>query len=107
MFRRPTRSTRTDPLFPYTTLFLSNLCLAAARRADHQDMLGAHLVAQFGREVLAAPAVAQRDGDGALRGILADDMRVERGDDRLGGQILVHGGHAWMSMISRVVWSLV
>src|SRR3546814_14203181 len=37
-----------------------NLCLAAARRADHQDILGAHLVAQFGRELLAAPAVAQR-----------------------------------------------
>src|SRR3546814_18820709 len=27
MIRRPTRSTRTDTLFPYTTLFRSGLCL--------------------------------------------------------------------------------
>src|SRR3546814_7464771 len=28
MIRRPPRSTRTDTLFPYTTLFRSNICLA-------------------------------------------------------------------------------
>src|SRR3546814_8209973 len=32
MIRRPPRSTRTDTLFPYTTLFRS--CLAAHRRAN-------------------------------------------------------------------------
>src|SRR3546814_6804866 len=31
MTRRAPRSTRTDTLFPYTTLFLSALCPAAAR----------------------------------------------------------------------------
>src|SRR3546814_2261848 len=30
MLRRPPRSTRTDPLFPYTTLFRSMKCLATA-----------------------------------------------------------------------------
>src|SRR3546814_2816984 len=33
MIRRPPRSTRTDPLFPYTTLFRSELC--AFRFAEH------------------------------------------------------------------------
>src|SRR3546814_13788249 len=32
MIRRPPRSTRTDTLFPYTTLFRSRLCLAGADR---------------------------------------------------------------------------
>src|SRR3546814_9041006 len=39
MIRRPPRSTRTDTLFPYTTLFRSHHCvmgagIAAARRLD-------------------------------------------------------------------------
>src|SRR3546814_5147666 len=33
MIRRPPRSTRTDTLFPYTTLFRSSCCLEALRRA--------------------------------------------------------------------------
>src|SRR3546814_982540 len=33
MIRRPPRSTRTDTLFPYTTLFRS--CPASGRKADH------------------------------------------------------------------------
>src|SRR3546814_5340706 len=35
MIRRPPRSTRTDTLFPYTTLFRSALC-AACRPAHHR-----------------------------------------------------------------------
>src|SRR3546814_15942582 len=34
MIRRPPRSTRTDPLFPYTTLFRS---VPALRRGRHRD----------------------------------------------------------------------
>src|SRR3546814_19571120 len=34
MFRRPPRSTRTDTLFPYTTLFRSACLLRAALAAD-------------------------------------------------------------------------
>ena len=58
-----------------------DLGLADAGRADHQDVLGQHLVAQLGRQLLAAPAVAQRDGDRALGVVLADDVAVELGDD--------------------------
>src|SRR3546814_4914224 len=36
MIRRPPRSTRTDTLFPYTTLFRSRLSAVARRRARPQ-----------------------------------------------------------------------
>src|SRR3546814_15053884 len=36
MIRRPPRSTRTDTLFPYTTLFRSALCLAFLRVVQHR-----------------------------------------------------------------------
>src|SRR3546814_7341591 len=41
MIRRPPRSTRTDTLFPYTTLFRSALCIGAAPIVrERQDTLG-------------------------------------------------------------------
>ena len=67
-----------------------DLGLADAGRADHQDVLRQHLLAQLVVELLAAPAVAQRDGDGALGVGLADDEAVELGDDLAGREV----GHA-------------
>jgi hypothetical protein len=61
-----------------------DLGLADAGRPDHQDVLRRDLVAQRLGHLLAAPAVAQRDGDGALGGRLADDVLVEFVDDFLG-----------------------
>ena len=71
-----------------------DLGLAAAGRADHQDVLRRHLFAQRAFELLPAPAVAQRDGDGALGVVLADDVAVEFGDDFAGRE----GGHemSWL-----------
>src|SRR3546814_11819275 len=42
MFRQPPRSTRTDPLFPYTTLFRScrNVCLLRYAGASAADPIG-------------------------------------------------------------------
>src|SRR3546814_10277670 len=41
MVRRPPRSTRTDTLFPYTTLFRSRACVVLARRrVQRQRPLG-------------------------------------------------------------------
>ncbi len=54
-----------------------NFRFADAGRADHQDILGHDLVAQFVAELLAAPSVAQRNGNGALRVLLADNVAVE------------------------------
>ncbi len=58
-----------------------NLGLADAGRPDHQDVLRQHFLAQFVVELQAAPAIAQRDGDGALGVVLADDEAVEFGND--------------------------
>src|SRR5207344_1612393 len=43
-----------------------DLGLADAGRPDHQDVLRRDLLAQRLGDLLAAPAVAQRDGNGAL-----------------------------------------
>src|SRR3546814_3426799 len=44
MIRRPPRSTRTDTLFPYTTLFRSHRCLAGAVGPDDgEDFIALHV----------------------------------------------------------------
>ena len=43
-----------------------------------------HLLAHLAGQLLAAPTVAQRDGDGALGLLLADDVAVELGNDLAG-----------------------
>ena len=63
--------------------------LADAGRPDHQDILRQHLLAHGFGELLAAPAVAERDGDGALGVLLADDMTVEFGNDLAGENALI------------------
>src|SRR3546814_11966602 len=66
MIRRRPKSTRTDPLFPYTTLFRANMLLdmaerysatrtyggvsAAARAAERRERLVAAAVDLFGRQ---------------------------------------------------------
>ena len=58
--------------------------LPHARGANHEDVLRGDLVAQAAFDLLAAPAVAQRDGHGALGAGLAHDVVVQLGDDFLG-----------------------
>ena len=72
-----------------------DLGLADAGRADHQDVLGRHFVAERGFKLHPAPAVAQRDGDRALRVVLADDEAVEFVDDFAGGEF-GHGNRGWV-----------
>ena len=64
-----------------------DLGLADAGRADHQDVLRQHFFAQLVVELQPAPAIAQRDGDGALGVVLADDEAVEFGDDFARGEV--------------------
>src|SRR6056297_1601789 len=78
-----------------------DLGLADAGGADHQDVLGVNLVAQVVGQLLAAPAVAQGDGGGALGVLLADDETVKLADDFAGGQV----GH--LEMLSTVSLPLV
>src|SRR2546426_174952 len=51
-----------------------DLGLPDAGRADHDDVLRRHLVAQLRRQVLPPPALAHRDRHGALGPLLADDV---------------------------------
>src|SRR3546814_14807806 len=44
MIRRPPRSTRTDTLFPYTTLFRSRLGVALVHEAARQHVVGMRLL---------------------------------------------------------------
>src|SRR6202047_2853862 len=54
---------------------------ADASGPDHDDVLGDDLFGHFGRELLPAHAIAQGDGDSALRVFLTDNVLVEFGDD--------------------------
>ena len=77
-----------------------DLGLAAPGRPDHQDVLRQHFVLDVGRQLLAPPAVAQRDGDGALGVVLADDVAVEFGDDLARRE----GGHRGLGYASGQNW---
>jgi hypothetical protein len=58
-----------------------NLGFAHAGRPDHDDVLWRDGLAQFGRKLLPAPAIAYRDGNGFLRCVLANDIAIQLGND--------------------------
>src|SRR6185312_16441774 len=64
-----------------------DLGLAATGRSDHQNVLRHHFLAHRRGQTQTAPSIAQRDGDGALRLRLTDNVAVEFGDDFAGRQI--------------------
>src|SRR3546814_14726798 len=71
MIRRPPRSTRTDTLFPYTTLFRSVGSVAELLAGHALDMrnTGGHLLPQFIGKALAFLIIADAHfgGDGEAR----------------------------------------
>ena len=67
-----------------------DLRFADAGGPDHQDILGRDLGAQFLGQLHAPPAIAQRNGDCALGGVLANDVFVQFVNNLAGGHI----GHA-------------
>src|SRR6202044_3655423 len=64
------------------------LSFAHAGRPDHDDVLGHDVFGDVGREFLAALAIAQGNGNGALCGLLTDDMLVELSDDLARGELV-------------------
>src|SRR3546814_4218775 len=97
MIRRPPRSTRTDTLFPYTTLFRSLPCLrSAAILREKFDALAFEPGEFFRRPALVAAAVRSRNRAPARR----DDHR-ERQHARPAdaaeeiGFVFRHGGAIW------------
>src|SRR3546814_11104615 len=62
MLRRPPRSTRTDTLFPYTTLFRSRHAAAHRTGADHADFLDVAQLGVLGQAVdLCGLALGEED----------------------------------------------
>src|SRR3546814_6792338 len=57
MIRRPPRSTRTDTLFPYTTLFRSVGGDPVDSRSDHQELPGEARRASHGRFLPRCPVL--------------------------------------------------
>src|SRR3546814_13665620 len=81
MIRRPPRSTRTDTLFPYTSLFRS----AGIER-------GAHMAMYFADEavVVSNPEVSSvRDSDRVLGLLSSKTRRAEKGDGPVPGKLLL------------------
>src|SRR3546814_6672593 len=89
MIRRPPRSTRTDTLFPYTTLFRSSLCAAVMEQRRlglvNKPMITVpnHCLAQIAREFLMLyPTARILDRLGENIGIDSDqaagDQMIER-----------------------------
>src|SRR3546814_9051122 len=89
MIRRPTRSTRTDTLFPYTTLFRSNLLWSALKVSwgqsifrISQPILGICKMRSFVLIALAvaigstSPAVAQSSNIEGRVGRLEKEMKA-------------------------------
>src|SRR3546814_7139471 len=60
MIRRPPRSTRTDTLFPYTTLFRSLRSMHVARPHDHRLVYALPMVLRSGSAGAHAPAPGDR-----------------------------------------------
>ena len=71
----------------------SDLGFTNTGRADHQNVLGRDFDAQLFRQLHSAPAITQRDGDGAFGIVLADDMAIEFVDDFAGS----HRHDMWRS----------
>src|SRR3546814_7198787 len=69
MFRRPPRSTRTDTLFPYPTLFRS--------RRQHRDPRRHRGADRRDRRKPRAPRLRQRDPEAARRDARADTRSEE------------------------------
>ncbi len=91
-----------------------DLGLSDARRPDHQDVLRRDLLGHFGRQLLPAHPVPERNRDRALGPVLADHVLVELGDDLarrqgIGGEVhdLGQGNRHPAQSSSTTTWVLV
>src|SRR3546814_2409118 len=71
MIRRPPRSTRTDTLFPYTTLFRSDVALSVKRRSAGQDR-------QHSVDILHAVVHGRRNPEPLVIKSRVDSRRLKR-----------------------------
>src|SRR3546814_18714363 len=91
MIRRPPRSTRTDTLFPYTTLFRSRAGTRSPHRRTHRHRPGSWL----SRRNLAGVDVAVGDADLACHQLVPGGLEQGVEGGALGavvGELAVDGG---------------
>src|SRR5947207_4655920 len=74
-----------------------NFRFSDAGGANHQNVFGQHVFGDFRRKLLAADAVAQGHGDGALGGRLPDDILVELRDD-FARRHVIEGGEKFLPL---------
>src|SRR3546814_17029405 len=84
MIRRPPRSTRTDTLFPYTTLFRSHARLIDGARPEGPRAARPPLSGHRMREVMVVGADQQFDHP--ARGIIDIVLRKDRSEERRVGK---------------------
>src|SRR3546814_5153575 len=82
MIRRPPRSTRTDTLFPYTTLFRSRLAIEIIEALSRPYEVDQHTL-YIGASV--GSAIAPRDGRTAEMLIRGADLALYRSKEHGGG----------------------
>src|SRR3546814_13448578 len=98
MIRRPPRSTRTDTLFPYTTLFRSAERFVLAGRAKVGSIIGEKT------EALPASRRFYAGGGGSIRGyeyLLVGPLDAD--DDPFGGTSLEIGSASCRASVCRYV----
>src|SRR3546814_3500783 len=81
MIRRPPRSTRTDTLFPYTTLFRSALASPQVSEWTSRPLQRLRLLAQDELLDLAGGGLGQRAEDHFLRRLEAGEALAAEGDE--------------------------
>src|SRR3546814_15123692 len=64
MIRRPPRSTRTDTLFPYTTLFRSGICMVTRGPGATHASIGVHIAQQDSTPMILFVGQIARDQAG-------------------------------------------
>ncbi len=84
----------------------SDLGFSDAGGSDHEDIFGCDLVAEFGGDLLSAPAVSQGDSDGAFCGVLSDDVAVEFANDLAGGEGAGGDGVALLCVVGHQICSI-
>src|SRR3546814_13753312 len=92
MIRRPPRSTRTDTLFPYTTLCRSLLLGLAAQMISLRGLVPLELLEGLGDLATRGGDGAVELGDRALDLAAAVDGRLDEGGQRDIGDLRTPGG---------------
>src|SRR3546814_13028162 len=85
MIRRPPRSTRTDTLFPFTTLFRSPAQIAATRRGVTSPVIARSEATRQSRARVNRPGLlryARNDDVGTLAKIVGVGLDFQRADRR-------------------------